>query len=74
MELVKRSARYNSPMNSGDTTPLRVITVFSGSADSLAEPYMQAAWQLGAILAMRDITLVYGAGKTGVMGAVGDGA
>ena len=35
---------------------------------------MQAAWQLGAILAMRGITLVYGAGKTGLMGAVADGA
>jgi hypothetical protein len=61
-------------MNSGNTPPLRVITVFSGSADSLAEPYIQAAWQLGTTLASRGITLVYGAGKTGLMGAVADGA
>jgi hypothetical protein len=61
-------------MNSGDTTPLRVITVFSGSADSLDEGYIQGAWQCGACLALRGITLVYGAGKTGLMGAVADGA
>jgi len=30
-------------MNSGDITPLRVITVFSGSADSLDERYIQVA-------------------------------
>ena len=61
-------------MNSGDTPPLRVITVFSGSADSLEERYIQGAWQCGACLALCGITLVYGAGKTGLMGAVADGA
>ena len=61
-------------MNSGNIPPLRVITVFSGSADSLEERYIQGAWQCGACLALRGITLVYGAGKTGLMGAVADEA
>lgn len=57
-----------------DNIRYHVITVFSGSADSLAEPYLQAAWQLGVNLASRGIALVYGGGKTGLMGAVADGA
>ncbi len=40
----------------------------------MGEEYIQAARQTGALLAERHITLVYGAGKTGLMGAVADGA
>ena len=50
------------------------ICVYCGSADGLAEGYLSAARELGQLLANRGIELVYGAGKTGLMGAVADGA
>jgi uncharacterized protein (TIGR00730 family) len=53
---------------------LRSICVYCGSADGLDETYVSAAHDLGRSLAERGIRLVYGAGKTGLMGAVADGA
>lgn len=50
------------------------ITVFAGSADGLNPVYLGAAWLLGETLAKQDRTLIFGAGKTGLMGAVADGA
>ena len=52
----------------------RHICVFCGSADDVAEAFVQAAQALGAALARRGYTLVYGGGSTGLMGAVADGA
>lgn len=49
------------------------ITVFAGSADGLPESHLKAAWHLGATLARQERTMVYGAGSTGLMGAVADG-
>ncbi len=54
--------------------PIKTITIFSGSADHLRAAYVQGAWELGAVLAERGLTLVFGGGKTGLMGAVADGA
>jgi len=53
---------------------ISTICVFAGSADGLSANYHQAAHQLGAELARRNISLVYGGGKTGLMGAVANGA
>jgi uncharacterized protein (TIGR00730 family) len=53
---------------------IRSICVYCGSADHLHTGYLEAAYTLGALLARSDIQLVYGAGKTGLMGAVADGA
>ena len=50
------------------------ITVYAGSADGLKQVYLDAAWSLGETLAKQGRTLVFGAGKTGLMGAVADGA
>ncbi len=50
------------------------ITVYAGSADNLKQVYLDAAWMLGETLAKQGRTLIYGAGKTGLMGAVADGA
>lgn len=52
----------------------RSICVYAGSADHLRAEYLDAAYQLGTLLAQRKIRLVYGAGKTGMMGAVAEGA
>jgi len=49
------------------------ICVYCGSADNLDRIYTDAARTLGGLLANRGIELVYGAGKTGLMGAVADG-
>lgn len=55
-------------------TLIHSITLFSGSADGLKPIYYEAAWSLGAALAQHHITLVFGGGKTGLMGAAADGA
>jgi uncharacterized protein (TIGR00730 family) len=56
------------------TNNIRSICVYCGSADHLNPDYLLAATELGATLAKSGIRLVYGAGKTGLMGAVADGA
>jgi len=53
---------------------MKSICVFCGSADSVHSDYITAAWTMGKILAERGIRLVYGGGKTGLMGAVAEGA
>lgn len=50
------------------------ICVFCGSSDTVHADYISAAWTMGRILAERGIRLVYGGGKTGLMGAVAEGA
>jgi len=52
---------------------MKAITVYCGSADSVHPDYLVAAKQMGATLARRGLTLVFGGGKTGLMGAVADG-
>ncbi|MCC6299655.1 MAG: TIGR00730 family Rossman fold protein [Anaerolineales bacterium] len=53
---------------------MRAICIFCGSSDSVHSDYMSAARSLGILLADKGIRLVYGGGKTGLMGAVADGA
>ncbi len=52
---------------------LNSICVFCGSSDDIHPDYLLAARQIGAVLAKRNIRLIYGGGKTGLMGAVADG-
>jgi len=53
---------------------MKSICVFCGSADALSPDYLAAARQMGQVLAGRKLRLIYGGGKTGLMGAVADGA
>jgi uncharacterized protein (TIGR00730 family) len=53
---------------------MKSVCVFCGSSDDVAPHYLAAARQVGALLASRGLTLIYGAGRTGLMGAVADGA
>jgi len=53
---------------------IKTICVYCGSADGLRNEFYQSAYQTGKILAERHINIVYGAGKTGLMGAVANGA
>jgi uncharacterized protein (TIGR00730 family) len=50
------------------------ICVFCGSSDSVHADYLAGARTMGRLLAQRGIRLVFGGGKTGLMGAVADGA
>jgi len=56
--------------------PLMMISicVYCGSADRLRPEYLSAARRMGAAIAARGLELVFGGGKTGLMGAVADGA
>ena len=56
-----------------DSSRFARITVYCGSADGIHADYYLAAFQMGKTLAEHDIGLVYGAGKTGLMGALADG-
>ena len=53
---------------------MKSICVYCGSADQVNPQYLEAARQLGAEVARRGYQLWYGAGSTGLMGAVADGA
>jgi len=51
---------------------MRSICVFCGSSDTVHADYFAGARSLGRTLAGRGIRLIYGGGKTGLMGAVAD--
>ena len=53
---------------------LRRIAIYCGSATPSDPIYMQIAREIGAKLAKKGITIVYGGGKVGLMGAVADSA
>ena len=52
---------------------MKSICVFCGSSDSVSPDYLAAARQTGQALAESGLRLIYGGGKTGLMGAVADG-
>ena len=54
--------------------PYQSICVFCASADNLDLTYYNAAREMGRLLAQQKVKLVYGAGRTGLMGAVAEGA
>ena len=53
---------------------MKSICVFCGSSDSVHADYRVAAHKMGRILAQRGIRVIYGGGKTGLMGEVANGA
>ncbi len=50
------------------------LCVYCGSSDAVPTRYLDAGSALGAALARSGITLVYGGGRTGLMGRVADAA
>ncbi len=48
------------------------VCVFSSSSNLIPEKYIDLAIQFGEMLAKEDHTLVYGGGKVGLMGRMGD--
>jgi uncharacterized protein (TIGR00730 family) len=53
---------------------LKSICVYCGSSDRIHPEYLEAARLMGAAIAGRGLQLYYGAGSTGLMGAVANGA
>jgi uncharacterized protein (TIGR00730 family) len=51
---------------------IKSICVYCGSADQAFPVYLRAAWQMGETLARRGLKLIYGGGRTGLMGALAD--
>ncbi len=50
------------------------VCVYCGSSDAVGPEYREAAAAMGRALARRGITLIFGGGGTGLMGAVADAA
>lgn len=55
------------------TSPIKALCVYCGSRPGARPVYLEQARATGHALARRGITLVYGAGSTGMMGGVADG-
>ena len=53
---------------------MKSICIYCGCSDRVRPVYLESARQMGTALAERGLTLVYGAGSTGLMGALADAA
>ncbi len=51
---------------------IKKITVYAGSSNKCNKDFLKAASELGALLAEKEITTVYGGGKVGLMGNLAD--
>lgn len=50
------------------------ICVFCGSSDKVSEDYLSCAAEVGQLCASAGITIIYGGGRIGLMGALADAA
>lgn len=57
-----------------EATPDRAVCVYCASSRTAHPQYREAAFRLGAALAERGTTVIYGGGGKGSMGALADGA
>jgi len=53
---------------------MRSIVVYCGSSGDVAPAYLEAAREMGSSMADLGLTLIYGGGATGLMGALADAA
>lgn len=53
---------------------MKHLVVYCGSSDAIPPVYVEAARAMGRALVARGLTLVFGGGRTGLMGAVADAA
>ena len=53
---------------------MKRICIYCGSSDKIPQVYLDAAYEMGQTVAEHGITIIYGAGSTGMMGAVANGA
>ena len=52
--------------------PIHSLAVFCGSKNGNQPLYLEHALQLGQLMVKYNVTLVYGGGSLGVMGAIAD--
>lgn len=52
---------------------MKSICVYCGSSDRVPSVYLDSAFEMGQVIGRQGLQLVYGAGKTGLMGAVAEG-
>ncbi len=57
-----------------DTHHVKMVTVYASSSSALKPVYYDAARRLGEVLADAGKSIIYGAGGSGLMGSVADGA
>jgi len=53
---------------------MKSICVYCGSSDKLCQDYTDVAYKMGQEIAKRKLVIIYGAGSTGLMGALANGA
>ena len=53
---------------------VKSVVVYCGSSDESRPVYLEAAGSMGRALVARGLTLIFGGGRTGMMGAVADAA
>ena len=53
---------------------MKSIVVYCGSSEDVAPAYLEAARDTGSVIAQLGLSLVYGGGATGLMGALADSA
>jgi uncharacterized protein (TIGR00730 family) len=69
---MKRVNTSEEVFSGGQADEVRSVGVYCGSSSGGHGDYVSAAIELGALLAKRDLTLVYGGGRVGLMGALAD--
>ncbi len=70
--MISRAQLYSDFMK--EQIAKKSVAVFCASASGARPEYAAAADELGRTLAQRGVGLIFGGGKTGLMGAVADGA
>jgi len=68
------SCKKNYYLHSHDMSNMKSVAVFCGSSDGSERVYKEQAFFLGETLAKRNISVVYGGAKVGLMGSVAEGA
>lgn len=66
--------RETSTSTTVNGTDIHRVAVYAASSRQLAEEYTEAAAQVGRVLAHAGMSIVYGGGGTGLMGAMADAA
>ena len=67
-------SEHQPPESRLSSTRITRVAVYCASNDGARPMYVAAARALGTLLAQRDIGVVYGGGRTGLMGALADAA
>jgi len=65
---------YFSAIGQGIIPTMKKICIYCGSSDRIPKTYLEAAYEMGQVVARAGMIVIYGAGSTGMMGAVADGA